>query len=159
MLGAEDFNGFNSGNLLYRCGLDLIAFLSRTIVKSDDMIRAYSYDKVDPVGIESPPSDQRAICLTLQDHPTYANRFYHYPEHWLNAYPSKLVPMQLNTHMVASNKYQTDLEQFTESERLTMEHIRSMTPEDVKSEEERVGNSAREHWKTAKVGAPKCFWV
>lgn len=165
ILGAEDFNGFNSGNMLYRCGLDLIAYLSRAIVVSDDITRAYDTAQSQsgsgsaPADMETPPSDQRALCLTLESNPIYADRFFHYPQHWLNAYPPDIQPMQLNTHMVADDKYRTDLDQFLESEREIMDRMRLMTLEEVRSEEVSVGNVAKEHWKTARVGLPKCIWV
>ena len=163
ILGTEDFNGFNSGNMLYRCGRDLIAFLSHAIALSYQIAR--EYDVAQDVGggelfdIETPPSDQRALCLTLEQQSSFADRFFHYPSHWLNAYLPDLRDMQLNSHLVADDKYRADLDQFLISEREGWGRLEEMSTAEIIVTVESVKSQAEDYWKDAKTGLPHCIWV
>jgi hypothetical protein len=98
ILGNEDKNGFNAGNMLFRVHIDLIYFLSHTFALADDTTKAY-YNASAALGylvkegknqiIETPPSDQKSMCLLMHKDKTFGSRFYQYPPRWLNWYESR----------------------------------------------------------------------
>lgn len=168
IIGSEDANGYNSGNMIYRCGIELAAYLSHTLAISDDVTK--NYDKVmsespdgkEPHGIETPPSDQRALCLVLEDRPTYASRFFHYPQRWLNSYdlPQKNdLGVQLHTHLVAGRKYRANYDEYVAEETVGWRRLNSMTGQDAIQRASDVHSRAADWWKDARVGLPKCIWI
>jgi hypothetical protein len=180
IVGSEDGNGFNSGNMIYRCNLDLAAFLAHTIALSDDITRAYDIalaevslsNGKDPK-VETPPSDQRAVCLVLEQEEAYSSRFFHYPQEWLNSYdlpPKSNAPLggsesenpiriQLHTHLVANNKYRTEYSKYIEVERSNWEKLIQMSSGELEERVWQVQEVAHDHWQTARVGLPKCIWI
>lgn len=174
IVGTEDFNGFNSGNIIYRVGPDLISFISHAFAIADDVTRRYEAEKsrqegngkgdgnINMDGWETPPSDQRALCLTLEAKVEYSTRFYHYDTGWLNAYPGWELPddrVMLNTHMVADHKYRSEFDEYRGYWDEIYGKMLSATPEEVVKETIRVRKVAEEWWKTARVECPKCTWI
>lgn len=168
IIGSEDGNGYNSGNMIYRCGIELAAYLSHTIAISDDITKDYdkvmrdSPDGKEPHDIETPPSDQRALCLVLEGFPTYANRFYHYPQRWLNSYDlprDDSSDIQLHTHLVAGRKYRAEYDEYLEKNMIGWTRLNGMTRQEVEQKVKDVKETARAWWETARTGLPKCIWI
>lgn len=162
ILGTSDWNGFNSGVMMYRCHLDTVAFLSQALTLSDDITREYlkAAETGSTAGMETPPSDQRAVCLVLEKQQAFRSRFYRYPQHWLNNYdlPSDKASLSLHIHLVADNKYQHDLSPYLNAER---DVLQSMEVEDVNLDRvvEDYKEQASAWWLTGNLAMPKCIWI
>jgi hypothetical protein len=174
ILGSEDWNGFNSGNMVYRVGVEMVAYLSHVLALSDDITKEYAVltanltekPREGPDGIESPPSDQRALCLVLEQFPAYAEVFYHGPQQWLNSYG---VPndeeagdrerIQLHTHLVADAKYRDSYQEFIDREEDVWERMARWSMSELEERENEVREVAGKWWVTARTGVPKCIWV
>lgn len=178
VVGCEDWNGFNAGNIIYRVSLETIAFLSHVLALTDEQTRAYiaagspvppdpEGEGTDPDqipgqvdGVELPPSDQRAQCLVLERMEAYGNRFYAMPDEWLNAYPwYDRNELQLNTHFVGGNKYTDDVDNYVELEKAQLRMLKSMSKGEVRQEEQKWAELAGQYWAGVRVGAPKCDWI
>lgn len=162
ILGSEDFMGFNSGNMVYRCGMELAGFLSHMIALSDDMTKIYrqaeSQGPDGTRGVELSPSDQRSMCLILEKFPAYSSRFYHYPQGWLNAYGihEERVDVQLHTHLVAYSKFRDEYDEYTAEWESGWARLNNMTRLEVEQRVIDVEKKAEDWWETAKIGHPRC---
>lgn len=156
--------------MIYRCDLELAAYLSHAIAISDDITK--NYDKVmrqspdgkEPHDVETPPSDQRALCLVLEAVPEYASRFYHYPQGWLNSYDIPKddgagAPIQLHTHLVAGRKYRAEYNEYTLQWEKGWSRLISMTREESERRVIKVEQIAANWWTSARIGLPKCIWI
>jgi hypothetical protein len=189
ILGNEDKNGFNAGNMLFRVHIDLIYFLSHTFALADDTTKAY-YNASAALGylvkegknqiIETPPSDQKSMCLLMHKDKTFGSRFYQYPPRWLNWYESRWddgtdstatagamtrnsveddLVIQLHIHLVAGAKNWARMDPYVEREWIKWSQLLSMNTKELEARSEQVKRVSNDHWKTAKIGAPPCVWV
>lgn len=174
IVGCEDWNGFNAGNVLYRVSLELVTFLSHTLAIADEMTRTYhaaveagetiaegnpAGEEEHEPGVEQPPSDQRAQCLALTQLEQYNQSFYPVPDYWINAYPwYDQNEIQLNTHLVGGNKFTDDLSGYIQDWYKGVRLVRQMGG-DKRQEVERWRVKAREYWQGATISPPKCDWI
>lgn len=168
ILGSEDSAGYNSGNLVYRCNVELAAYLAHTLAISDNITKKYDEimgkiaNGTEPDGIELPPSDQRALCLAMKQNESYGSRFFHYEKRWLNSYElpnDDMARIQLHTHLVSGSKYRDEYDEYEAAERRGWQWIRGKTAEQMEERVEQVRAIAGVHWGKARIGLPHCVWV
>ena len=168
IVGSEDSNGFNSGNMLYRCDIDLAAYLAQTIALSDNITKEYEAAMAEAAllemtkpEIESPPSDQRALCLVLEQDVSFSKRFFHYPQVWLNSYDvfESGGRIQLHSHLVAGQKYRDEYKEWIEKWDENWDRLKMMGLGELEERVREVRGIADEYWETARTGLPKCIWI
>lgn len=150
--------------MILRSGLDLIAFLSKAITISESVTWDYEHPDLSSgqwkgVGAqkEIPPSDQRAICLTLQSGSRISNRYYPYPAEWINSYslPNDDDDMMvLQIHLVNHLKYK-DFSMQLNAAREAWKALALKSPEEVQERVTEIEARARRHWETVQLGAPR----
>jgi hypothetical protein len=176
IIGTEDINGFNAGNILFKCSLDLIYFISHTLALADEITRSYHLANTrlgyvvqegEDQEVETPPSDQRAMCLVLEKDEYYAGRFWHYNNTWFNEYTygnspdpgSEGAVLQLHTHLSANLKYKWRFDKYVEAEWRKWNELVAMDTKQLEQRVEDVKKVAEGWWATAKIGKPKCIWI
>jgi len=169
IVGSEDSNGYNSGNMLYRCDVNLAVYLAQTIALSDTITKEYNAAMAEAAllemtkpKLETPPSDQRALCLVLERDESFSKRFFHYPQVWLNSYdifePGE-GNVQLHSHLVAGRKYRDEYREWLEKWDENWTKLRGMGVVEVEERVRQVKSIADEWWKHARTGLPKCIWI
>jgi hypothetical protein len=169
IVGSEDSNGFNSGNMLYRCDINLAAYLAQTIALSDNITKEYDAAMAEAAllemtkpEIETPPSDQRALCLVLEQDKSFSKRFFHYPQVWLNSYDifeSGEGKVQLHSHLVAGRKYRDEYSEWIEKWDENWNKMKEMGLVELEERVKEVRGIADQYWETARTGLPKCIWI
>jgi hypothetical protein len=169
IVGSEDSNGYNSGNMLYRCDINLAVYLARTIALSDTITKEYEAAMAEVAllemtkpKLETPPSDQRALCLVLEQDEAFSRRFFHYPQVWLNSYDifeSGEGKVQLHSHLVAGRKYRDEYKEWLEKWDENWTRLKGMGLVELDERVREIKNIADEWWKTARTGLPKCIWI
>ena len=114
ILANQDSGGFNDGVTLFRVNHRLATFLSQVISLSHEMTSLWHLG----TGGEGPPSDQRAIAITLLANRDLCAGFYEIPQSWLNAYDLDAqegeFELRAQVHLVNERKYGKGAEEAVE---------------------------------------------
>lgn len=160
ILANQDSNGFNDGVTFFRVSHRLVTFLSQVLVISHDLTTLWHKG----TGGEGPPSDQRALSLSILANPDIQEGFYEIPMRWMNAYT---LPGKENhwsphgqVHLVETRKYDRDFGElskvadgvYEEAQKRAWGKGQEGNGLGLMPEAYKVKHAAEEWWKDAKSG-------